>query len=126
MASTRRRSGVRRWVAVGRELDHDGEGGAAPLVEVVALPVLADQQLARALILDGAWLEDPARAGVRLVPQLDRDPRVRPEVAHPVGPLAAAGEQVQAAVLRGEPDLDAVGPAGPAPDRGQVRIRCAG
>ena len=67
MALARRPSGVRRWLAVSRELDHDGEGRAAPLVEVVALSVLADQQLARTLILDPTWLEDTSHAGVRLV-----------------------------------------------------------
>jgi hypothetical protein len=90
MAFARRRSGVRRWLAVSRELDHDGERRAAPLVEVVALSVLADQQLARTLILDRTWLEDTSHAGVRLVSQLDRDVRVRLEIAHLVGPLAAA------------------------------------
>jgi hypothetical protein len=64
MASARRRSGVRRWLAVSRKLDHDGEGRAAPLVEVVALSILADQQLARTLILDRTWLEDTSHAGV--------------------------------------------------------------
>jgi hypothetical protein len=108
MASTRRRSGVRRWIAVSRKLDYDREGGAAPLVEVVALPVLANQQLAGTLILDSTCLEDTGRAGVRLVSQLDRDVRVRLEIAHPVGPLAAACKQVHSPILRGEPDLDAM------------------
>ena len=121
MALARRRSGVRRWLAVSRELDHDGEGRAAPLVEVVALSVLADQQLARTLILDRTWLEDTSHAGVRLVSQLDRDVRVRLEIAHPVRPLAAARKQVHSPILRGEPDLDAMWPASPTPDRGQVR-----
>jgi hypothetical protein len=93
---------------------------ATPLVEVVALPVLANQQLA------GTFLEDTGHAYVRLVSQLDRDVRVRLEIAHPVGPLAAACKQVQPPILRGEPDLDAMWPASPTPDRGQVRIRFAG
>src|SRR5579885_1931002 len=125
MASTRR-SGVRRWVAARRELDHDWEGGAAPLSEVVALPVLVDQQLACALVFSRTRPEDAGRPGVRLVAQLDRDPRVRLEVAHPVGPLPAAGQQVQAPILGSEPELDAMGPTRPTPDRGQVRIRFAG
>jgi hypothetical protein len=78
------------------------------------------------LIFGGTRLKDMGHADVSLVPQLDRDPWVYLEVAYPVSPLAAAGTQVHAPILRGEPDLNAMWPASPTPDRGQVRIRFAG
>jgi hypothetical protein len=39
--------------------------------------------------VSGTRLEYTSHAGVRLVPHLDRDLRVRLEIAHPIGPLAA-------------------------------------
>src|SRR4051812_40722373 len=61
-----------------------------------------------------------------LFSQLDRHPRIRLEVAHPVRSLAATREQVHSPTLSGEPDLDAVRLARPAPDGSQIQIRFAG
>ena len=114
-------------VVLSGELNRDGERRAAPLGEVVVgRSVLLDQQFAGTPVLGRVRSEDTGNPGVRLAAQLDCDPRVRLEIAHPVGPVAAAGEQVDRPVLHREPDLDAVRLAGAPPDRGQIRERLAG
>ena len=48
------------------------------------------------------------------------------EVAHPVGSVASAGEQVDGVTLAGEPDLDLVGPAGESPAGADLAVAAPG
>ena len=98
-----------RSLHIVRELDPHREGRATPLRQVVvALRVLAHQQLAREVVFGANHLNEMSDGIVGLVTQLNGDAWVCPKIAYPVCPLTAPGSQIQPVVVHGKPDLDAM------------------
>ena len=77
-------------------------------------------------IFGGIRLHRARNALVNLVAQFNAHVLDRFEIANPVGAVTSPGHEVQAPIVCGEPDLDAVRTPGSTPDRGEVQEWFAG
>src|SRR5439155_24091187 len=114
------RASVRSRLA--RQVDRDGQRASRPARELLSrLPgyVFPIEQLAGALVL-GAAAGDPRARLDRARSDLDPDAAVLADVLHPVRAIPASREHVDPAVVKREPDLDAMRPAGLSSDRREI------
>ena len=77
------------------QVDRDRQGGVAPLLELVPGTVLLVDQPSRERLLRLA-LDDARPAGESPPADLDVHGRIGAQIAHPVGVLATAGEEIDA------------------------------
>src|SRR6516162_5491793 len=106
------------------QVDRNRYGGVAPLLELVPGAVLLVDQPSRERLLRLA-LDDARPPGESPPADLDVHGGIGAQIAHPVGVLTAAGEEIDAVapIVGGrEPDLDAMRPPGTTPRGRQVAV----
>lgn len=108
------------------EVDGDWKGTLPPSRQIAFVPrrVLTEHERSCLVSLLPA-LDDTSSTATDHTACLDRDGRVPAEVEYPVRRPPAVGEQVESVILRGVPDLDAMGPLRATTSRRQVAVLVA-